>query len=114
MGVSNFARFERKNTNRVFVGVVYLPNDVYKKTLRDRSQIFYGPRLACKPSLKNIILFSGIFQKSDSENYNAIHNFFVYEAILTNNSSKCLYLRVLKAYINRIRLMEENNLSTNG
>ena len=26
--------------------------------------------------------FSGIFQKSDSENYNFIHNFFVYEAIL--------------------------------
>ena len=57
---------------------------------------------------------SGIFQKPDSENHNSIHNFFVYEAILTNNSSKCLYLQVLKAYINGIGPLVENGLSTNG
>ena len=42
---------------------------------------------------------------SDSEIYNFIHNFFIYEAILTTNSLKYLYLGVLKAYINRIGLL---------
>ena len=42
-----------------------------------------------------------------------IYYFFVYEAILTNNSSKCLYLRVLKTYIKSIKLLVKNGLSTN-
>ena len=42
---------------------------------------------------------------SDFKKYNFIHNFFVYEAILTTDSLKCLYLGVLKAYINRIGLL---------
>ena len=42
---------------------------------------------------------------SDLKKYNLIHNLFVYEAILTTDSLKCLYLGVLKAYINKIGLM---------
>ena len=42
---------------------------------------------------------------SDFKKYNFIHNFFVYEAILTTDSLKCLYLGVLKAYINNIGLL---------
>ena len=53
----------------------------------------------------SIIFFPGNFQKSDSEKKYFIHNSFVYRAILTNDSSKCLYLQVLKAYDNRIGLM---------
>ena len=42
---------------------------------------------------------------SDSKKYNFIHNFFVYEAILTTDSLKCLYLGVLKACVNKIGLL---------
>ena len=49
---------------------------------------------------------------SDSVKYGYIHNFFVYEAISTFDSSKCLYLRVLKTYTNRIELLMENGIST--
>ena len=47
-GESNFARFERKNTNRVFVGVIFPPpNSVDKKTLRGWFTEFF---MACEPS----------------------------------------------------------------
>ena len=51
---------------------------------------------------------------SDSEKYNFIHNFFVYEAILTTDSLKCLYLGAPKAYVNRIGLLVKNSLNTIG
>ena len=35
----------------------------------------------------------------------SIHNLFDYEVILTADSSKCSYLVVLKAYVNRIGLL---------
>ena len=42
---------------------------------------------------------------SVSEKNNFIHNLFDYEVIITADSSKCSYLVVLKAYINRIGLL---------
>ena len=42
---------------------------------------------------------------SDFKRYNSFHNLFVYEAILTTDSLKCLYLGVLKVYINKIGLL---------
>ena len=48
---------------------------------------------------------------SDSENFHFIHNLFVYDTISTTDSSKCLYLGELKAYINRIFTLGKNGLS---
>ena len=41
----------------------------------------------------------------DLKKYSFIHNVFVYEAILSTDSLKCLYLGVLKAYINNIGVL---------
>ena len=54
--------------------------------------------------------FSGNLQMSDSEKCYFIHYFFVYEVILTNDSSKCSYLQLLKTYIDRIVLLVENGI----
>ena len=58
----------------------------------------------------NKIIFFGIrhlvnYLMSDFKKCNFIHNVFVYEAILSTDNLKCLYLGVLKAYINRIGLL---------
>ena len=51
---------------------------------------------------------------SDSEIFYFIYHYFVYKAILTNNSSKCSYLQVLKTYIIRIGLLKKMvNLKVN-